>query len=204
VVKVIAALAGRCDFAAAEQLAVDINGKAARAEALTQIAAAKERGGGTIGEPFPGQRWDNVLADAESKEHPDERLNRIAEHVAFHPYPKDGRKTVAAALLHLREALAGGDDAIRAAGLSPEGMKSEDCPGQLKGRRKREGAASEYVQAARLCRIAEALGTLGDFAAGAETAARIHDEDFRASALALALSGYFEFQERLRHDPKGV
>ena len=82
-----------------------------------RLAAARERGGGPQDEPWPDEPWAEMLKEAEREKHPDDRLNVIVKHVAFHPYPEAARRAVSAALLRVRAALTDGGEAIKAAGF---------------------------------------------------------------------------------------
>src|SRR6185369_724211 len=107
------------------------------------------------------------------------------------PLPADGRRAVLAALDLVRQALTTGGKAIRTASLAadeltlPSGGRS-----QFKWRVKLPADEKdlEATRLARLCRIAGAQSVTGDLAAGAETASQVVDGDFKACALALALS----------------
>jgi len=197
-VTVVAGLAGLGNFEAAEQGVAAIKGKGARAEALAKIARVRE---GMIDcEALPDEPWGDVLTYAEGLNNSDERLTWIAKMITFRPLLNEAATAVLAALLRVRQALTGGDKDIRAAGLSRRELLAVDCRHVLKGKNLEPGEqAVAAVRAARLGHIAGMQALAGDLAAAVESAGQIQEEAFRACALALALSGHHEFQQRQRY-----
>jgi hypothetical protein len=202
-VRVIQALAERGDLAAAERLAAELKGKGPRKDAESWLAHA--RAGEFLGrEPLEVWAWDDLLAQAEESNDPDDRLNDLVGFIDRHLLTADAGRALLAALLRVRRAVAEGGKAIKAAKLATDLVMTAVYSCEVKWRGQKPGAARGVAaqKLARLCRIAGAQALLGDLPAALETVELIEGGDFRACALGLVLSGWLEGRDRLRYAQK--
>jgi hypothetical protein len=199
-VRAVEGLTGRGDFDAAEQVANGIPGKASRTAALAKVAAGREHGYKDEARPYPPEPWQTMLEYCEKDPaRPDDRLTGLLHLIWLRLQLGEATKGLLAALLRVRRALTEGDAAIKEARLQRDEIQWADNTGKWNGKILDKGEAGIAVtRQVRLCRIAWAQVLAGDLAAARETVALIPEGDLRACGLALVLSGYLEYQERLR------